>query len=207
MIKKQMGFYLDSTLCTGCKTCMIACKDKNDLKKGVNWRRVTEYTGGDWMKVGDAYQQNIFSYNLSISCNHCEEPICVENCPTTAMHKDEKTGIVSVNRNKCVGCRYCEWACPYGAPQYNSDLGIMTKCDLCFDYLEKGETPACVAACPNRALHYGEISQLRKKFGKISGVAPLPDPALTSPCLVLKPHRDAEQVGSKAGKISNSEEV
>ena len=152
MIKKQMGFYLDSTLCTGCKTCMIACKDKNDLKKGVNWRRVTEYTGGDWMKVGDAYQQNIFSYNLSISCNHCEEPICVENCPTTAMHKDEKTGIVSVNRNKCVGCRYCEWACPYGAPQYNSDLGIMTKCDLCFDYLEKGETPACVAACPNRGL-------------------------------------------------------
>jgi len=197
---------MDSTLCTGCKTCMIACKDKWDLKKGINWRRVTEYTGGTWTNHGNTFRQSVFSYNLSVSCNHCEEPICVENCPTTAMHK-RKEGIVMVDHDKCVGCRYCEWSCPYGAPQYNSELGKMTKCNFCYDYMGKGESPACVAACPNRALHFGELVELRKKYGNINGIAPLPDPSLTLPSLVVNPHRDARPVGSGAGKISNPEEV
>ena len=77
------AFLFDSRLCTGCKACMIACKDKNDLDPGVRWRRVTECTGGEWTRTAEGYRQNVFSYYLSVSCNHCEDPICVQSCPTT----------------------------------------------------------------------------------------------------------------------------
>lgn len=202
---KQPTFYLDLSLCTGCRTCMIACKDRWDLKKGVNWRRVTEYAGGDWKKDGNTYLQSVFAYFLSISCNHCEKPICVEKCPTTAMHKRDD-GVVLIDPDKCIGCRYCEWACPYGAPQYDEELGKMTKCNFCVDYLEKGGSPACVASCPNRALHYGELEDLKKRFGGTSDIAPLPDPVLTLPNLLLVPQKDARPWDSDDGRISNPEE-
>ena len=108
----QLGFYFDQTLCNGCKACQIACKDKHDTPIGVNWRRVVEYSGGTWNVNPDGtFNQDVFTYYTSISCNHCENPICVQVCPTTAMHKEEG-GIVKVDPTKCVGCRFCEWACP-----------------------------------------------------------------------------------------------
>ena len=126
---KNPAFYFNSELCTGCKACMIACIDKHNLNKGVLWRRVLEYSGGEWLPVGDAYEQNVFAYYVSLSCNHCENPVCAEACPTQAMHKDEN-GIVSVDPDRCVGCRYCEWNCPYGAPQFDPERKKMTKCDF-----------------------------------------------------------------------------
>jgi len=202
----QIAFHVDMSLCTGCKACMVACKDKHDLDVGVNWRRVVEYTGGEWVKDGDAFRQSIFCYYVSISCNHCIDPICVESCPTTAMHKEEN-GVVSLDQDKCVGCRYCQWGCPFGAPQYDRKKGQMTKCDFCMDYLAGRQDPACVAACPTRALHFGELEALEKKFGAISSVAPLPEADFTNPSLVLKLHRNARPAGTDAGKISNPEEV
>jgi anaerobic dimethyl sulfoxide reductase subunit B (iron-sulfur subunit) len=206
-MQKRLAFHLDMNACTGCKTCMIACIDKNDLADGVLYRRVSEYTGGDWIRNADGtYEQNVFSYYLSISCNHCENPICVRSCPTTAMYKDEN-GIVSVNPEKCVGCRYCEWGCPYSAPQFNAELGIMTKCDFCRDYLDLGKPPACVAACPTRALTFGPYQELLDKYGQAQLVAPLPDTAITQPNLLFTPSRKAQPAGSRNGKISNPEEV
>jgi anaerobic dimethyl sulfoxide reductase subunit B (iron-sulfur subunit) len=202
----QIAFYVDMTLCTGCKTCMIACKDKNDLDVGVNWRRVVEYTGGEWLKEGNAWRQDIFSCYFSISCNHCNTPICVESCPTTALRKDEN-GIVSLDRDKCIGCRYCEWSCPYGAPQYDEKNKLMTKCDFCSDYLEEGRDPACVAACPTRALHFGEFEELQEKLSSRVSLAPLPRYELTDPALIIKPHRNAKPVDFMGGKISNPEEM
>lgn len=204
---KRPAFHVDTSFCTGCKTCMIACIDKNDLPSGVHWRRVTEYVGGDWVHHGNgAFTQNVFAYYLSIACNHCENPICVRSCPTTAMHKDAH-GIVSVDHEKCVGCRYCEWACPYSAPQYNAELGKMTKCNFCLDYLEQGKAPACVAACPNRALDFGEYEAMVAKYGSAQVIAPLPDAAITQPNLLITPSRHAQPAGSRTGKISNPEEV
>ena len=81
---KNPAFYFNSELCTGCKACMIACIDKHNLNKGVLWRRVLEYSGGEWLPVGDAYEQNVFAYYVSLSCNHCENPVCAEACPRTA---------------------------------------------------------------------------------------------------------------------------
>ena len=202
------GFFFDQNMCNGCKACQIACKDKHDLPVGMNWRRVIEYTGGTWSinEQDGTFTPNVFSYYTSISCNHCENPICMRVCPTTAMSRRDD-GTVYVDQSKCVGCRYCQWACPYGAPQLDSRTGHMSKCDLCYDYREQGQNPACVDACPTRALGWGPIEALRKEFGSESGIAPLPDPSITKPHLVIKPHRDAQKRDEGTGMIQNPEEI
>ena len=83
------GFFFDQSLCTGCKACQIACEDKHDLPVGVNWRRVVEYSGGSWQESGNTFTPNVFTYYTSIACNHCENAICMEVCPTTAMSRRE----------------------------------------------------------------------------------------------------------------------
>lgn len=85
-------------------------------------------------------------------------------------------GTVYVDETKCVGCRYCQWACPYGAPQMNTSTGHMSKCDPCYDYRDTGQNPACVDACPSRALNWGPIDELREAHGDQAGIAPLPRP-------------------------------
>ena len=206
-VPKKPAFYLDSQICTGCKTCIVACIDKNDLEPGVRWRRVVEYCGGEWISKPDGtWVQNIFSYYVSVSCNHCAEPICVEVCPTTAMNQDEN-GIVAVDPLKCIGCRYCEWACPYSAPQYQKSCGQMSKCNFCVDQIETGGQPACTAACPTRALSFGDYEELRQTSGEYKAMAPLPDPALTSPTAIIKPHKMGQNYDSTVGQIANPEEI
>ncbi|MBX3083625.1 MAG: dimethylsulfoxide reductase subunit B [Anaerolineae bacterium] len=202
---KQYAFHFNSNMCTGCKACQIACKDKWDLPVGVTWRRVAEYSTGNWTTNPDgSHTQNVSAYYVSIACNHCQNPLCVEVCPTTAMHKRED-GIVEIDTSACIGCRYCEWACPYGAPQFNAALGVMTKCTFCSDALDAGGSPSCVAACPSRALDFGELEELKAKYGDVQELAPLPSADLTSPSLIISPHRDAAPVG--AGAVANPEEV
>ena len=208
MLKKP-AFFLDTQICTGCKTCMIACKDKNGLPMGVRWRRVVEFAGGDWVRLVDGtFSQNVFAYYISVSCNHCQDPICVQVCPSTAMNQDGH-GIVTVDPQKCLGCRYCEWACPYSAPQFDQALGQMTKCDFCRSELEQGGLPTCVAACPTRALQFGEYDQLERAVRHDSGLlmAPLPPPVLTEPNFILVPHWDAKSGQTRTGAICNPEEV
>lgn len=202
----MLGFSFDQTKCNGCKACQIACKDKHDLPVGVTWRRVAEYSGGTWQEDEHTAVPNVFAYYTSMACNHCENPICVQVCPTTAMTVRDD-GTVFVDDEKCVGCRYCEWACPYSAPQFNAETGHMTKCDLCADYREQGQDPACVAACPSRALGWGEIEDLRKEHGTNASVEPLPDPSITRPNLVIIPHRDAQKSGQGTGAIANPKEI
>ncbi|MEB8485244.1 dimethyl sulfoxide reductase subunit B, partial [Salmonella enterica subsp. enterica serovar Virginia] len=83
----QYGFFIDSSRCTGCKTCELACKDYKDLTPDVSFRRIYEYAGGDWQEDNGVWHQNVFAYYLSISCNHCEDPACTKVCPSGAMHK------------------------------------------------------------------------------------------------------------------------
>ncbi|WP_159565668.1 DMSO/selenate family reductase complex B subunit [Budvicia diplopodorum] len=194
---KQLGFFIDSSLCSGCKACQVACKDKNDLEVGRRFRRIYTVQGGGFTENGQGgYLNNVYAYNLSVACNHCADPACVKNCPTTAMHKREGDGIVRVNTDKCIGCGYCSWSCPYGAPQMNHEAGQMSKCDFCIDLQAKGEQPVCVATCPLGAIKYGPIDELRAKYGTLSDVQGLPDSAITHPNLVVKAHSGAE-MGSK----------
>jgi anaerobic dimethyl sulfoxide reductase subunit B (iron-sulfur subunit) len=204
---KQYAFYVDSAACTGCKACEIACKDKYDLAVGVSWRRVAEYAGGAWAELSDGtVQPNMFAYYMSIACNHCEKPICLENCPAEAISKRDD-GIVLIDDSKCVGCRYCEWVCPYSAPQFNSATGKMTKCTFCHDFLSQGLPTACVAACPSRALDFGDLDVLRQKYGAIANIEPLPDPSITKPSLVVNPNPQAQLTGAGIGAIANPEEL
>lgn len=196
----QLGFFIDVSKCTGCKACAAACKDKNDLPVGRNFRTVREYAGGNWKQDADgAWTQDVFAYYISSSCNQCADPACVKVCPTKAHFKREKDGLVLIDPTKCIGCGMCQQACPYGAPQLDTKAGKMTKCDACVDRLAKGLQPTCVEACPQRALEFGDIEVLRKKYGKRDDIAPLPKPT-TRPSIVLKPARDAKPSGDTSGQ-------
>ncbi|MGC7870159.1 DMSO/selenate family reductase complex B subunit [Desulfosporosinus sp. SYSU MS00001] len=179
----QLGFYYDMTICSGCKVCQIACKDKNDLDVGIFFRKVYNFEGGKY--------PNPWEYNLSIACNHCAQPKCTQNCPTGALYKREKDGIVMHDRDKCIGCKLCTWSCPYGEPQYIEKLGKVGKCTFCADLIDKGQNPACVDACQMRALQFGDIEELRKKYGNNADIKPLPDSGITHPSLTIKANKEA----------------
>ena len=201
------AFFLDVQRCTGCKTCMVACKDKNDLGSGIRWRRVMEFCGGDWHVLNDnTVSQDVFAYYLSVSCNHCQDPVCVQVCPTTAMQQDAH-GIVSVDAGKCVGCRYCEWACPYSAPQYDTHIGQIGKCDFCRDRLQVDKVPVCVSACPSRALQFGNMEELIAQYGESALMAPLPPSETTSPNLVVGSHKAAVPIDGRRGLINLEEAI
>jgi anaerobic dimethyl sulfoxide reductase subunit A len=206
--KKQLAFYLDAAGCSGCKACQTACKDHNGLPVGLLWRRVYEVSGGDWHPAGAAWEQDVFAYNLSISCNHCEDPACTAACPSGALFK-RADGIVLVDGDKCLGCQYCAWACPYGALQYDDAAGVMTKCTFCADEIDRGRPPACVAACPLRVLHFGDKSELERQFpgSRAGAVFPLPLESLTRPALLVGPHPQSRPVGGDGARVANREEV
>ena len=196
--------HFDASACSGCKACQAACKDHNDLPEGVLWRRVYEVSGGGFRKDGAAWRQDVFAWSLSLSCNHCEKPVCAEVCPTGAVRRRED-GVVLLDSGKCMGCRYCAWACPYGAPRFDEARGVMTKCTLCADRLEEGLDPSCVAACPMRALDFGSLEEMKERYPAPTGF-PLPDPGLTEPCLRMTPHPAAAR-SEWEGEIANVEEV
>ncbi len=203
---ERLAFYFDSGICSGCKTCQIACKDKNDLATSINWRRVYEVTSGDWERKGNAWISNVKAYNISMSCNHCEDPICMRSCPAKAIRRSEQ-GIVLIEESKCMGCKYCEWTCPYSAPQFNKSKGIMSKCNLCFDYVEKDKNPSCVDACPTRALDFGDYEKLNHKYTNKEHLYPLPSDKITNPSMIISPHKDALCEENTNAQISNMEEI
>jgi anaerobic dimethyl sulfoxide reductase subunit B (iron-sulfur subunit) len=195
---KQLGFHIDVSGCIGCKACQVACQDKNNLADGRSWRRVAEVVGGDWVPAGSQWRSSTFAYYVSTACMHCAQPICCEVCPTRASHK-RADGVVLVDQEKCVGCRYCEWACPYGASQFDPARGKMSRCNFCEDLQAQKQSPACVAACVMRVLEYGELDELRARHGSLDAVEPLPAASLTRPSIVVTPHRDARASGEGAG--------
>ncbi len=200
MSAARLVFDFDASACSGCKACQVACQDKNDLARGVLWRRVYEISGGGWQRAGAAWTNTVFAYNLSLACNHCAQPICVEVCPARALTQ-RADGIVLLDPDQCLGCRYCEWACPYGAPQYDAQAGRMSKCNLCADNLDAGQPPACVAACPLRALTVRE-----DETQTAQSIYPLPVPRLTEPGLTITPHRAATQAAQERARIANRAE-
>jgi anaerobic dimethyl sulfoxide reductase subunit B (iron-sulfur subunit) len=200
---KQLAFYFDASACSNCKACQVACQDKNNLSPEIRWRRVYQYGGGSWVTKGNVMvPNNVYTYSVSAACMHCEKPSCVEVCPTAAISK-RADGVVLIDRNQCIGCRYCEWACPYGAPQFDEAAGVMTKCTFCEDLLAQGQNPACVDACVMRCLKSGELSDLRAQYGSVDAIEPLPGAELTKPALVITPHKNSQFSGKGTGKILN----
>jgi anaerobic dimethyl sulfoxide reductase subunit B len=150
-LKTRYGFYFDADRCIKCKSCEIACKQWKNIPAGtIKLRRVEEVNSGTFPDV-----QRHF---LSLSCRHCAKPACIEACPTEAITQ-RLDGIVTVDQDKCNGCRVCLEACQFGAPQFDQD-GMMRKCDMCLDRIEIGQTPICAATCPTQALRWGTTQDL-----------------------------------------------
>ena len=145
-----LGFWINNKDCYGCKTCSIACKSENQLGAGVLLRHVTDIVQDKPLAVSF----------LSMSCNHCDDPACLKNCPVQAYTKLEN-GIVQQNHDLCIGCKTCIEACPYGAPSYDEEESKTHKCDMCADRQARGELPACVSACPGMNLAVGEMDALK----------------------------------------------
>jgi len=148
----QYGFVHNNVDCIGCRACEIACKDKNGLAPGPRFRRVQYIEGGTY--------PNVFAYKVNMSCNHCAEPACLPTCPTGALFKRKKDGIVDIDSTLCIGCRRCEAACPYGAPQFDPIEKIVKKCNMCVDEIDAGRKPYCVMACMMRVLDIGPIEKI-----------------------------------------------
>lgn len=170
---RKLGLVIDLDICVGCHACAVNCKEWNagghmapltDLDPygkepdGVWFNRIHSYEV--MPKDGSGRGQTV---NFPRSCLHCEDAACVTVCPTGASYKRDEDGIVLVDESKCIGCKLCSWACPYGAREYDVDQGVMKKCTLCIDRIynrnlpENERLPACVMTCPTSARHFGDL--------------------------------------------------
>lgn len=174
-IKDAVGFLYDSTVCTGCKACVSACKQYNELPPSFTatdqlwdnpldtdsrtYNIIKLYKDGtgktkDQEKDGHAYVKR--------QCMHCVDPACVSACPVSALQKNQKNGVVTYDKDACIGCRYCQVACPYNIPkfEYEKAFPIIRKCQLCSHRLEKGDIAACAEFCPTGATVFGKVEDL-----------------------------------------------
>ncbi|MEJ2435138.1 MAG: 4Fe-4S dicluster domain-containing protein, partial [Pseudolabrys sp.] len=136
------------------------------------------------------------------SCLHCTEPACVTVCPTGASYKRASDGIELVDEDKCIGCKLCSWACPYGAREFDVDVGVMKKCTLCVDRIynenlpEEDRVPACVAACPTSARHFGDFADPNSAVSRLAaergGVELMPELGYRPSNRYLRPRERAE---------------
>ncbi|SJM91976.1 DmsC/YnfH family molybdoenzyme membrane anchor subunit [Crenothrix polyspora] len=149
---KQHGFYFNSDNCIGCHACESACSEKNDVPAHIAFRSVGFVEAGTYPD----YQRT----NISMACNHCDDPVCLTGCPTRAYTKFAEYGAVLQDPDICFGCGYCTWVCPYNAPQLDPVKGEVSKCNMCVDRLEVNLKPACVAACLGNALDFGVIENI-----------------------------------------------
>lgn len=185
---EQYGFFFDQNRCYACQACSIACKDWNGIEPGPEkWMTVYEWETGTF--------PNTRIHPLAFSCGHCENPVCMTACKHNAIIKEEKYGAVLVDQDKCVGCRDCYDACPYGAPKFASDESgtKMSKCTMCIDRLERGEQPVCVMSCPLRAFDFGKLDDLIEKYGDVRYVSGMEiSPEITKPAYLFWNQREKE---------------
>jgi Fe-S-cluster-containing dehydrogenase component len=151
------GFQLDLNLCTGCGACVVACAIENELPWGTSWRWVDTFN--------EERVPDIPVHHLSLACNHCADAPCMAACPAVAYRRDPVTGAVLLDPEKCIGCRYCTWACPYDAPRYDPSRGVVSKCTFCNSRQHQGFTPACASQCPTGALRVGPLDTLEGRPG------------------------------------------
>lgn len=196
----QFGFFYDQSRCTGCYACSIVCKSWNDISPGpLKWMRVFKWEQGAF--------PDLRVHVLAIPCYHCGNPVCVRACPARAIHKEERFGAVLVDSASCAelhekeDCRRCWEACPYGAPQFESDdpRATMSKCTMCVDRLDDGKAPICVLSCSLRALDFGTVDNLRQWYGPGDVLEGLPKAAKLSPAAVFRKSSPKRQVVSWNG--------
>ncbi|MGJ8686792.1 MAG: DmsC/YnfH family molybdoenzyme membrane anchor subunit [Spongiibacteraceae bacterium] len=171
---KQHAFHFTADNCIGCHACEAACSEKNDNPAHISFRSVGYVEGGTY--------PDFKRMNISMACNHCDDPVCLKGCPTRAYTKHVEYGAVLQDPDTCFGCGYCTWVCPYNAPQLDPIKGQVSKCNMCVDRLEVNLKPACVSACLGNALNFGVVEDLpdNREQAKLS-IPGFPDPEITHP--------------------------
>lgn len=183
----QYGMYIDQNRCMGCFACVVACKDWHDLPAGpASWIRIKTIEKGKYPDLSVTF--------LPITCYHCQTPTCVSACPVNAITKRVEDGIVTVDRETCLGkdsCNLCLEACPYEAPQFGTEENAkMHKCDLCIDRWAESKKPVCVGSCPMQALDAGPIDELRAKYGDVRDAESFTYSEALAPSITFKPKKD-----------------
>ena len=150
-MNRQYALVAELDRCIGCRGCEAACRLENGVSLGAS--RNHTYTMGP---VGTFPRLSM--YFLPLMCQQCENPACAAACPTGACYKSGEDGVVRIDPERCIGCRSCKKACPYGANCFDTEKRIMDKCDLCSASRARGDIPACVKNCAGGALHFGDVS-------------------------------------------------
>jgi Fe-S-cluster-containing dehydrogenase component len=156
-----VGMLYDSTLCIGCKACVAACSRANNLEPDTSWSegkyQAPATLNANTKNIIKLYREGSEQSFVKMQCMHCVDPACASACMLGAFTKDER-GIVSWDGSRCVGCRYCQVACPYDVPKFEWSKAApkMVKCELCRDRIAQGDVPACVEVCPRNAVIYGK---------------------------------------------------
>jgi len=175
----ELGMLYDATRCVGCKACMSACKrvnnddgnlecDKAKFDPDGIWDTPDDLTGNNRTIIKLYKEENKPWSYVKYSCMHCQNPACVSVCPVAALTKDKVTGIVDYNKDVCIGCRYCQVACPFNIPKFQWDRAMprIVKCNLCKStFLKEKGTTACADACPNKAILFGRRKDLLEEAG------------------------------------------
>ncbi|MEC4294762.1 4Fe-4S dicluster domain-containing protein [Adlercreutzia shanghongiae] len=197
----KLGIAINVTRCTGCKTCVLACKMQNNVPMGMNWNRI-ENEGSAQPDGCTGTYPDVSRQVMPVACQHCENAPCVENCPTGASYKDEM-GRVLVNYDACIGCKTCLEVCPYDArsicesdivrdPDFNygdqrvpvRGANVAEKCTLCKERTDDGNEPMCVVCCPMKARIFGDLDDPSSEISKVveeRGVYQLKEEAGTAP--------------------------
>ena len=182
----RYGFAIDTKRCIGCHTCSVACRFENNLPSNVWWNRVLS-EGGEHLDIPEGSFPSVSLAYTPVACQHCENPACVKVCPVGATYRDEETGVVRQDYDKCIGCRMCLAACPYTGvrsfnweePAYYADFALgdadaakhekhtVEKCIFCTQRVARGEQPACVADCIGRARHFGDLDDPNSEVSKL----------------------------------------
>lgn len=178
---EAVGILYDATVCIGCKVCQVACKENNEMPaehtapEGI-WddpldlssktlNIIKSYKDGTG-ETKDA-ETNGYSF-IKRHCMHCVDPSCVSACPVSALKKDPQNGVVSYNKDACIGCRYCQVACPYNIPKFEFDKPFprIRKCQLCNHRFKDGKFSACCEFCPTGASIFGNVNDLMAEAKK-----------------------------------------
>lgn len=180
--KKKLGLVIDLDTCVGCHACAVNCKEWNTGGHMAPLTDLNPYGKGQtgvWFNRIHSFELDCddgranMTTHFPKSCLHCEDAACVTVCPTGASFKRAEDGIVLVDESKCIGCKLCSWACPYGAREFDEDQGVMKKCTLCIDRIynenleEVDRVPACVSTCPAGARHFGDLGDPESDVSKL----------------------------------------
>ncbi len=154
---------VDLDRCIGCFSCEINCKTENDIALGEQWNKVmVKGPYGDF--------PNLEQYWLPVMCQQCKDAPCTNVCPTGASYRNEE-GTVLIDKSKCIGCKYCMMACPYGVRSWNTSEKVVEKCTLCSHRTSVGQEPACVAKCCAECRFYGDLDDPNSSASKALAAA------------------------------------